>query len=76
MLPDQGQMPDEEEQSLTLAVMNLPQKMREVIILYYYQDMTVNEIAGALGVTQSTVSYRLKSARERLRTELEGREER
>lgn len=75
MLPDQVQAREEEDQSLTLAVMNLPQKMREVIILYYYQDMTVNEIADALGVTQSTVSYRLKRARERLRTELEGRDE-
>lgn len=75
MLPEQAQDTPEEDQSLTLAVMNLPKKLREVILLYYYQDMNVNEIADALGVTQPTVSYRLKRAREKLRTELEGRDE-
>ena len=66
---------DEDETALTLAVMNLPQKEREAVLLYYYQDMNVSEIAKALGVTQPTVSYRLKRAREKLRQELEGREE-
>ena len=75
MLPDQPQEADEDETALTLAVMNLPKKAREVILLYYYQDMNVSEIADALGVTQPTVSYRLKRAREKLRQELEGREE-
>ena len=75
MLPDPVQSPLEEETALTVAVMNLPQKEREVILLYYYQDMNVNEIARTLGVTQPTVSYRLKRAREKLRQELEGREE-
>ena len=75
MLPDSVQSPLEEETALTVAVMNLPQKEREVILLYYYQDMNVNEIARTLGVTQPTVSYRLKRAREKLRQELEGREE-
>ena len=75
MLPDPVQSPLEEETALTVAVINLPQKEREVILLYYYQDMNVNEIARTLGVTQPTVSYRLKRAREKLRQELEGREE-
>ena len=75
MLPDQPQEADEDETALTLAVMNLPKKAREVILLYYYQDMNMSEIADALGVTQPTVSYRLKRAREKLRQELEGREE-
>ena len=75
MLPDPVQSPLEEETALTVAVMNLPQKEREVILLYYYQDMNVNEIARTLGVTQPTVSYRLKRAREKLRQEMEGREE-
>ncbi len=75
MLPEPVQAPDEAQQALTLAVMNLPPKLRQVIILYYYQNLNVNEIADALGVTQPTVSYRLKRAREKLRTELEGRED-
>ena len=74
MLPDRAQEAREDESALTLAVMNLPKKEREVVLLYYYQDLNVNEIADALGVMQPTVSYRLRRARERLRTELEGRE--
>ena len=75
MLPAPVQEVDEDETALTLAVMNLPKKEREVIILYYYQNMNMSEIADALGMTQPTVSYRLKRARERLRRELEGRED-
>lgn len=74
MLPDRAQEAEDGESSLTLAVMNLPKKEREVILLYYYQDLTMNEIAETLGVTQPTVSYRLRRAKEKLRTELEGRE--
>jgi len=54
--------------------MNLPRKLKETIILYYYQDMTTVEIAEMLGITQPTVSYRLKQGREKLRAQLEGRE--
>lgn len=75
ILPEPVQETAEDESALTIAVMNLPKKAREVILLYYYQDMNVSEIAQTLGVTQPTVSYRLRRAREKLRKELEGREE-
>ena len=45
-----------------------------MILLYYYQGLTVNEIAGILGITQPSVSSRLKRGRDRLKTALEGRE--
>ena len=45
-----------------------------MILLYYYQDMTVTEIAVSLGISQSSVSGRLKRAREKLRALLEGRD--
>lgn len=75
MLPEPAQETAENDSALTVAVMNLPKKEREAVLLYYYQDMNVSEIADVLGVTQPTVSYRLKRAREKLRQELEGREE-
>ena len=75
MLPDRAQEAEEGESALTLAVMNLPKKEREVILLYYYQDMNMKDIAETLGVTQPTVSYRLRRAKEMLRTEREGRNE-
>ena len=75
MLPDRAQEAEQGESALTLAVMNLPKKEREVVLLYYYQDLTMKDISETLGVTQPTVSYRLRRAKEKLRTELEGRNE-
>jgi len=75
MLPDRAQEAEADESALTLAVMNLPKKEREVILLYYYQDLTMKDIADTLGVTQPTVSYRLRRAKEKLRRELEGRDD-
>ena len=52
----------------------LPLKLREVILLYYFQNLKVNEIAETLGISQSSVSGRLKRGRDRLKMMLEGRE--
>ena len=60
---------------LSLAVMKLPRKMREAILLYYYQDMSTEEIAETLGIAQSSVSNRLRRGREKLRKLLEGRDQ-
>ncbi len=54
------------------CILQLPPEMKEVILLYYWQRMTLEEIAQALGLAHSTVSARLKKAREKLRPMLEG----
>ena len=74
MLPETVAQPSEDRLELTLAVMNLPVKFREAIILYYYQDMDTVEIGKVLGITQPSVSNRLKRGRELLRKALEGRD--
>ena len=71
-LPEAAIPPEEDDRELTMRVMQLPAKLREVIVLYYYQDMNTVEIAQSLGLAQSTVSTRLKRAREKLREVLEG----
>ena len=48
------------------SVMKLPTKYREVILLAYYQDMKLRDIAAMLGVPLPTVSTRLKRARRML----------
>lgn len=73
MLPEQAVQPEEGQLDLTLAVMNLPPRYREAIMLYYYQDMDTTEIGHVLGIHQSSVSIRLKKGREMLRKALEGR---
>ena len=52
--------------------MNLPYRHREVVLLYYYQGMSLREISEVLGIAASTISTRLKKAREKLRHELKG----
>lgn len=66
--------PEDERVELTLAIMRLPERLKEVVLLYYYQRMTMLEIAQALNIPQSTVSTRMKRARDELRTWLEGGE--
>ena len=64
----------EESEELAMAVVGLPSKYKEVVLLYFYQDMDMREIAKTLGVALSTVSNRLKQAEKKLRTALEGRD--
>lgn len=61
-----------EDGALLEEVMALKPKYREVLLLYYYQDLKISEIAKVLGSPESTISVRLKRAREQLKSRLEG----
>ena len=73
-LPEPSVQPAESAVELTMEIMRLPRKFREIILLYFYQQMTTREIAEILRIPQSTVATRLKKAREKLRVSLEGGE--
>lgn len=45
----------------------LTQKQREIIVAYYFQDMTIPEIAAQRGVQKSSVSRCLRRAEKRVR---------
>jgi len=62
----------EEKGDVYYAVLELPQKYRAVIHLFYYEDMSVEEIARALGSNGSTVKSQLSRGRKMLREKLEG----
>lgn len=64
-----GTLSFETEESLGLfeAVMQLPEKYRIVIHLFYYEDYSVKEIAEILKVTPGNVRVRLSRGREFLR---------
>lgn len=74
MMPDQAGGSLEESEELALAMVALPVKYKEVVLLRYYQDMTIKEIAQALGIAPSSVFARLKRAEKKLRVSLEGRD--
>ena len=64
------------EGSVTQAVLSLPARYRIPIHLYYYEDLSVAEIARTIGKSEGTVKSRLFRARnllrERLREEEQG----
>ena len=60
----------EEAEMITAAVKALPIKLKTVVVLYYYDSLTVKEIAGMLGVMEGTVKSRLHTARRRLQLNL------
>ncbi len=62
-----GEAPDD---TVLRAVLSLPDKYRQVVVLYYYRECSTQEIAQILGLPRGTVSVRLKRARERLKTVL------
>ena len=58
------------DDSVSVEVMNLPIRLREVVLLYYFEDMNTNEIAETLRISQQAVSNRLMRARKKLRKAL------
>ena len=71
-VPAQETMPRDEAEELYQAVQALKPKYREVILLHYYQGLRVGEIAAILRAPQSTVSIRLRRARQMLNRMLGG----
>ena len=59
-----------EERELISAVLRLPEPLRAVIHLYYYEDLPVKEIASLLNISQASVKMRLVRGRKRLKSEL------
>ncbi|MEH7335385.1 RNA polymerase sigma factor [Neobacillus drentensis] len=49
----------------------LPEIYRKPIYLYYYQDLTLDEIARKINLPMSTVKTRMKRAKERLRPKVQ-----
>lgn len=61
-----------EDSPVRAAVLALPGKYREVIVLYYDQNMKLKEIAQLLRLSVNTVSTRLNRARKLLQKALKG----
>ena len=64
---------DEDLRQLMDEVNKLPQKHREVLMLYYYEDCTYQDLAKVLDCSAATINARLTQARQMLREKLTGR---
>ncbi|MCX4269403.1 MAG: sigma-70 family RNA polymerase sigma factor [Lachnospiraceae bacterium] len=60
-----------ESEELFETVMNLPEKYRTVIHLFYYEDYTVHEISDILKLSESNVKVRLSRGRSLLKEKLQ-----
>ena len=60
-----------EDDTVTRAILALPDGLRQVVTLRYYQGFTVQEAADILKLSRRTVHYRLKKAEHLLKESLE-----
>ena len=67
--PEPG-LSSEERYVISGKIADLPPKYKEVILLHYYQELKLAEIAEILGESEATIKTRLKRARDLLRSEL------
>lgn len=61
---------DDERRWLLAEVEALPEEYRQVVMLYYYDDLTYRDLAHLLGVSTATINARLTRARALLRARL------
>jgi RNA polymerase sigma-70 factor (ECF subfamily) len=72
-MPDGAAGPDDQidlhdlQASVQEAVRRLPPMYRDVVTLYYFAELSVQEVAAILGLPEATVKTRLFRARERLK---------
>ncbi len=63
-----------EDHTLTLVVMDLPERYKQIVLLHYFQGLTIQETADVLGQSVSTAHRRLKKAEALLKDALKGGE--
>ncbi|MCU9614580.1 sigma-70 family RNA polymerase sigma factor [Caldibacillus lycopersici] len=64
--PEMSLIKSSEEYFLSTCVLALPVKYQEVITLYYYEELSIEEISGILKINKNTVKTRLSRARMKL----------
>lgn len=72
--PEEAYVQQSEQTNLTKQVMELPNKYREVILLFYYQEFTSIEVSQLLDCSESTVKTRLRRAKGLLRDKIDSEE--
>ena len=72
---DAATVRDAERARVLAAIDALPRRQRETVVLHYYEDLPVNEIARVLGMSPGAVSAALGRARTTLSAALEDRDD-
>lgn len=61
---------NDERHMIGNEVLSLPLKYREVLVLYYYKELSIEEIAHIFQCSGNTIKTRLRRAREQLKVQL------
>ncbi|MCR2823632.1 sigma-70 family RNA polymerase sigma factor [Lederbergia panacisoli] len=69
--PEMVLIKNSEEEYLSTCVLELPIKYREVITLYYYEELSIEEISEILKINKNTIKTRMSRARVKLKILLE-----
>lgn len=71
--PDEALARDDLARTLFATVDTLQPELRDAVHLHYYQELTLQETADAMGVAASTIKYRLRQALAELQKQLRSR---
>ncbi len=66
----EGYMRTEDKADVRRSVQRLPERVREIIRLYYFEGLSIVEIADRMRISEGTVKSRLHDGRKRMRKEL------
>ncbi|MEW9052606.1 MAG: sigma-70 family RNA polymerase sigma factor [Neobacillus sp.] len=75
--PEHHLLMEDESREMMQKIFSLPIKYREVIILFYYKELSIKEMSDLLQLSESVIKTRLHRGREKLRltfSEQEGSE--
>ncbi|MEM7475472.1 MAG: RNA polymerase sigma factor, partial [Planctomycetota bacterium] len=67
---DDRLMQQEQQAELRQAIDQLPDPQREALLIYYYDDVTYDQLGEMLGISSAAVNARLTKARAALRRSL------
>ncbi|MBR6563454.1 MAG: RNA polymerase sigma factor [Clostridia bacterium] len=60
----------EEKSELNKSIEMLPEKVRQIIYLHYFENLSIAEIADRMRISEGTVKWQLHDGRKRIRKEL------
>ena len=60
----------EDREDVKKSIEKLPERIRQIIYLHYFEDMPISEIADRMRISEGTVKWQLHDGRKRIRKEL------
>jgi RNA polymerase sigma-70 factor, ECF subfamily len=68
--PEEAYLQNEQKEQVSKLILELPINYREVIILYYFKEFSLEEISTTLEINPNTVKSRLRRAKKSLESKI------